>query len=101
MKRWQVIVLAAVVVLGIAVVAGYRMGVRLLQGKIVEALGRGSRVNEIKINWFSMEKLAPRSSGYSAAASNNERSIRLLGARCFSSDPTRRTEDPSDGLFPK
>ncbi|HEX9143834.1 MAG TPA: hypothetical protein VGA09_06145 [Candidatus Binatia bacterium] len=39
MKRWQVIALAVVVILGIAVLAGYRMGVRLLQGKIVEALG--------------------------------------------------------------
>ena len=73
MKRWQVIALAVVVILGIAVLGGYRMGVRLLQGKIVEALGRGSRVNEIKINWFSIEKLALRSSSYSAAESNKNR----------------------------
>jgi hypothetical protein len=57
MKRWQVIAVAILLILGIAVVAGYRMGVRLLQGKIVEALGRGSRVSEIKINWFSIELL--------------------------------------------
>jgi hypothetical protein len=50
MKRWQVIAVAVLLILGIVVVAGYRMGVRLLQGKIVEALGPGSRVNEIKIN---------------------------------------------------
>jgi hypothetical protein len=37
MKRRQIVALAAVVILGIAVAAGYRMGVRLLQGKIVEA----------------------------------------------------------------
>jgi len=55
MKRWQVIVLAVVLILGIAVVAGYRVGVRLLQGKIVEALGPGSRIAELKVNWFSLE----------------------------------------------
>jgi hypothetical protein len=44
MKRWQVIAVAVVLILGVAVVAGYRMGVRLLQGKIVEALGPGSLV---------------------------------------------------------
>jgi hypothetical protein len=55
MKRWQIITLAVVVVLGMAVVAGYHMGARLLHGKIVAALGPGSRVNEIKINWFSVE----------------------------------------------
>ena len=57
MKRWQIIILAAVLILGIAVVAGYRVGVRLLQGKIVEALGPGSRIAEIKVNWFSIEVL--------------------------------------------
>jgi len=70
MKRWQVIVLAVVLILGVAVVAGYRVGVRLLQGKIVEALGPGSRLAELKVNWFSIELLglsidAPR--GWPAA----------------------------------
>jgi len=57
MKRWQVIVLAVVLILGVSVVAGYRVGVRLLQGKIVEALGPGSRLAELKVNWFSIELL--------------------------------------------
>jgi hypothetical protein len=55
MRRWQIILLVLVVVVGVAVVAGYRMGVRLLQGKIVAALGDGSRLTELKINWFSIE----------------------------------------------
>jgi hypothetical protein len=75
MKRWQVIVLAAVVILGIAVLAGYRMGVRLLQGKIVGALGPGTRVNEIKINWFSMELL-----GLAIDAPNGWPTVRTLEA---------------------
>lgn len=57
MKRWQIVVLAVVIVLGSAVVVGYRMGVRLLQEKIVEALGPGSHLTEIKLNWFSIELL--------------------------------------------
>jgi len=60
MKRWQVVLLIVVVVLGIAVVAGYRMGARLLQGKVVEALGPGSRLTELKVNWFSIELLGLR-----------------------------------------
>jgi len=55
MKRWQIIVLVVALVLGAAVVVGYRVGVRLLQGKIVEALGPGSRIAELKVNWFSIE----------------------------------------------
>ncbi len=55
MKRWHIIFIAAVLILGIAVAAGYRMGVRLLQDKIVEALGPGSRLKKIEVNWFSLE----------------------------------------------
>src|SRR5512134_1012157 len=57
MKRWQIITAAVLVVIGIAVVGGYRMGVRLLQKQIVEALGPGSRLTELKVNWFSIELL--------------------------------------------
>lgn len=55
MKRWQAVVLATLVVLAVAVVAGYRIGVRLLQGQIVAALGPGSRLTELKVHWFSVE----------------------------------------------
>ena len=55
MKRWQVIVVAAVAILGIAVVAAYRVGVRMLQDRVVDALGPGSRLSELKVNWFSIE----------------------------------------------
>lgn len=57
MKRWQVIVLAVVIVLGAVVAIGFRLGVRLVQGNIVEALGPGSRIGELKVNWFSIEVL--------------------------------------------
>ena len=81
------------VVLGVAVVAGYRMGVRMLQGKIVEALGPGSRVNEIKVNWFSVELLglaidAPK--GWPAARTlEAERVIIVPDLRSLLSDQIR------------
>jgi hypothetical protein len=55
MKRWQIIVLAVLAIFGVAVIAGYRTGVKLLQSQIVEALGPGSRLTEIKVNWISVE----------------------------------------------
>ncbi len=57
MKRWKVIVAAIVVILGIVIIAGYRVGVRMLQEQVVQALGPGSRLSEIKVNWFSVEVL--------------------------------------------
>ena len=55
MKRWQLVVIASVVILGLGIIAAYHLGVRLLQGKIIEALGPGSHVSELKVNWFSVE----------------------------------------------
>ena len=55
MKRWYIVVVAAVFFLGMSVVVGYRVGVRLLQERIVEALGPGSGITEVKVNWFSLD----------------------------------------------
>lgn len=55
MKRWQLVLLAVLVFFGVTVVSGYRYGVRLLQERIIEALGPGSRLRELKVNWFTFE----------------------------------------------
>ncbi len=55
MKRWYIVFLAAVVLLGVSVVVGYRAGVRLLQERILDALGPGSAITEVKVNWFSLD----------------------------------------------
>jgi hypothetical protein len=55
MKRWQLTVLLAVLFLGIGVPITYRLGARLLEGKILEALGPSSRLTELRVNWFSIE----------------------------------------------
>ena len=70
MKRWQIVGIATVVVLAAAVILGYRIGVRMLQDNVVAALGPGSRLTELKVNWFTIELLglsidAPR--GWPAA----------------------------------
>lgn len=57
MKRWQIIVLAAIATVAIAIGASYRLGAKLLQKQIVEALGSGSQIASLKINWFSVELL--------------------------------------------
>lgn len=55
MKRWQAIAIVVIAVLAIGVLVGYHLGVRLLQDKVVAALGPGSRLTELKVNWFSIE----------------------------------------------
>ena len=57
MKRWQTLSIATVIVVAVAVIGGYHMGVRLLQDKVVAALGPGSRLTEFKVNWFTIELL--------------------------------------------
>jgi hypothetical protein len=57
MKRWQILLLAVVVILSIAVVAGYHIGVLMLKDKLIAAIGPGSRLTELKVNWFTIELL--------------------------------------------
>src|SRR6266550_2868428 len=59
MKRWQVIAVAVVVALGMAVIAGYRMGVRILQARIVDALVPDLRTlfsDQIRISSIVVDK---------------------------------------------
>ena len=55
MKRWHIALLAVVILLITCIVIGYQLGVRLLQDRIVAALGAGSSVAELKVNWFSLD----------------------------------------------
>ena len=57
MKRWHIALLAVVILLSTSIVIGYQLGVRLLQDRIVAALGPGSSVAELKVNWFSLDVL--------------------------------------------
>lgn len=86
MKRWQIIAIAVVLLLGVAVVAGYRMGVRLLQTRIVDTLGPASRLTELKVNWFSIEIL-----GLSIDAPKGWPAARTLAAERITIVPDLRT----------
>lgn len=55
MKRWHVIVLVLVVLLLGTAGLGFHLAVRLLKGKVAEALGPGSAVAELKVGWSSVE----------------------------------------------
>ncbi len=55
MKRWQIIALATLLAIAVAIAAGYRIGVQLLRDRVVAALGPGARLAELKVNWFSVE----------------------------------------------
>ena len=57
MKRWRTPVLSAVFLVAILVIAGYYAGVRMLRARIIEALGTGASIAELKVNWFSVEVL--------------------------------------------
>ena len=57
MKRWQIIIVATAVVLAMVVILGYRIGVQMLHGNVIAALGPGSRLTELKVNWFTIELL--------------------------------------------
>jgi hypothetical protein len=60
MKRWQAVLVASLAILSAVIVAGYQVGVRLLRDKVVEALGSGARLTELKVNWFSIELVGLR-----------------------------------------
>src|SRR5918996_4823356 len=81
MKRWQAIAIVVIAVLAIGVLVGYHLGVRLLQDRVVAALGPGSRLTELKVNWFSIELLglsfdAPR--GWPAARTFEAEAVTIV-----------------------
>ena len=57
MKRWQILIAALVIILCVAIIGGYHIGVRLLRDRIVTALGPGSSLTELKVNWFTLDLL--------------------------------------------
>jgi Domain of Unknown Function (DUF748) len=55
MKRWVIIISAIILVLLGASVLGFRIAVQMLKDKVVAALGPGSEVAELKVDWSSVE----------------------------------------------
>ena len=81
MKRWPIVVLAVLLFFGISMVAGYHVGVRFVRNKIAHALGPGSSIADLKVNWFSLELLevsieAPK--GWPAARTLQAERVRIV-----------------------
>jgi uncharacterized protein involved in outer membrane biogenesis len=81
MKRWPIAVLAVILFFGFSMVAGYHVGVRLVRDKIAHALGPGSNIAELKVNWFSLDLLevsieAPK--GWPAARTIHAERVRIV-----------------------
>ncbi|TMA10581.1 MAG: DUF748 domain-containing protein [Deltaproteobacteria bacterium] len=55
MKRWVIVVSAIILVLVGASVLGFRIAVQTLKDRVVAALGPGSEVAELKVDWSSVE----------------------------------------------
>ncbi|MET0643758.1 MAG: DUF748 domain-containing protein [Candidatus Binatia bacterium] len=86
MKRWHIALLAVVILLSTSIVIGYQLGVRLLQDRIVAALGAGSSVAELKVNWFSLDVF-----GVTIAAPNDWPTGRTFRAARVRIIPSLRT----------
>jgi Domain of Unknown Function (DUF748) len=50
-KKWGWIILAMFLVLMVGGAVGYRIAVGILKGKVVEALGSGSEIQDIQVGW--------------------------------------------------
>jgi len=50
-KKWGWIILAMLLVLVVGGAVGYRIAVGILKGKVVEALGPGSEIQDIQVGW--------------------------------------------------
>src|SRR5208283_5479330 len=50
-KKWGWIFLALFLVLVVGGAVGYRIAVGILKGKVVEALGPGSEIQDIQVGW--------------------------------------------------
>ena len=49
-----------IAIIAVAIGVAYHIAAKLLQGKIIEALGPRSRVAALKVNWFTVELLGLR-----------------------------------------
>lgn len=52
MQTWGLIPLVVLLVLIVGGIVGFRVGIGILKGKVVEALGPDSEITEIRVGWF-------------------------------------------------
>ncbi len=54
-KKWGIIAVVVVLVLGIGGIIAFRAAVGTVKGKVVEALGPESEIADLKVGWFTVE----------------------------------------------
>jgi hypothetical protein len=54
-RKWGLIALVVLLVLIVGGIVGFRVGIGILRGKVVEALGPDSEIGEIRVGWLSVE----------------------------------------------
>lgn len=54
-RKWGLIALVVFLVLIVGGIVGFRVGIDILKGKVIEALGPDSEIREIRVGWSSME----------------------------------------------
>ena len=62
-KRWALVALVLLGVLIVGGIIGFRMALGILKGKVVEALGPGSDVTELRVGWSAVEVVGLRIKG--------------------------------------
>src|SRR5574341_1091564 len=62
-KKWALVSLVLLVVLIVGGIVGFRMALGILKGKVVEALGPGSDIAELRVGWSAVEVVGLRIKG--------------------------------------
>lgn len=86
LKRWVVIASAGILFVLVTGALGFRIAVQTLKGKVIEALGPGSEVKEIKVGWSTIELI-----GLNIAAPKGWPAARTLHAERVTIVPSPRS----------
>jgi len=62
-RRWALVALVLLGVLIVGGIIGFRMALGILKGRVVEALGPGSDITELRVGWSAVEVVGLRIKG--------------------------------------
>lgn len=92
-KRWALAAAVLFVILIAGGIVGFRVALSVLKGKVIEALGPGSDITELRVGWSALEVLGLRikgSQGWPASdALRAERVVIVPSLRSLFSDQVR------------
>jgi hypothetical protein len=62
-NRWWLTLLAALIIVVVGGIAGFRVALGILKGKVVDALGPESEIHDIRVDWTGMDIVGLRIKG--------------------------------------